>query len=106
VITTLMQFIEDSWIFDEYRKAFRHYTPPIYAQETMLDSITDKEAWAKTCHEWAMNDYKPSSVGKMIDYYNKVKVTLSRVTVGGHSACPYCGQVGCLGGMNKEYCHG
>jgi hypothetical protein len=79
-----MTFIDESWIFDEYRKAFRYYTPPIYAQEQMLDAITDRRAWATTCHEWAMNDYKPSSVGKMIDYYNKVQKTASRLQIGAH----------------------
>lgn len=66
-----MNFIEDHWIFDEYRKVFKHYTPPIFAQEQMLDRITDKAIWKATLYTWGMNDYKPSSVGKMMDYYEQ-----------------------------------
>ena len=66
-----MNFIDESWIFDEYKKAFKGYVPPIFAQEQMLAFIENAEAWHKTCFDWAMNDYKPSSVGKMLDYYNQ-----------------------------------
>ena len=66
-----MDFIERSWIFDEYRKVFRDYTPPIFVQEQMLMQVDNAEAWKKTCFDWAMNDYKPSSVGKMLDYYQQ-----------------------------------
>lgn len=64
-------FIEQHWIFDEYRKVFRSYVPPIFVQEQMLDQITDRDAWKVTCFDWGMNDYKPSSVGKMLDYYRQ-----------------------------------
>src|SRR4051812_10361478 len=64
-------FIENHWIFAEYRKVFRHYIPSIFVQEQMLATVTDRMAWRDTCFDWAMNDYKPSSVGKMLDYYRQ-----------------------------------
>jgi hypothetical protein len=64
-------FIESHWIFDEYAKVFPRYTPSIFVQEQMLAAITDRKVWAETCWTWAMNDYKPSSVGKMLDYYQQ-----------------------------------
>lgn len=66
-----MDFIEQSWVFDEYRKVFRNYIPPIFVQEQMLMQVENVEAWRKTCFDWGMNDYKPSSVGKMLDYYRQ-----------------------------------
>lgn len=67
---TIFPFIEESWIFDEYRKVFPHYTPPIFVQEQMLVNIADRSEWSKTCRYWGLNDYRPSSVGKMMEYYN------------------------------------
>lgn len=59
------------WIFTEYSAVFKHYTPAIFVQEQMLDQITDRTAWHRTCVDWALNHYKPSSVGKMLDYYRQ-----------------------------------
>lgn len=75
-------FIEKHWIFDEYRKVFRNYTPSIFVQEQMLGLITDRGAWAQTCFYWGMNDYKPSSVGKMLDYYEQQLAERQKSRVG------------------------
>lgn len=64
-------FIEPHWIFDEYAKAFPLYTPSIFVQEQMLGNVTDRAAWTDTVRFWAMNQYRPQSVGKMLEYYDK-----------------------------------
>lgn len=70
----MFDFIEPHWIFDEYRKAFPHSMPSIFVQEQMLSRIEDREVWADVIMMWALNQYRPDSVGKMIDCYDdKVK---------------------------------
>lgn len=55
----------------EYNRFFPHFTPNIFQQEMIEDRVTDLGTWRKVLMFWAGNDYRPQSVFKMLDYYDK-----------------------------------
>lgn len=73
----MFEFIEQHWIFDEYRKVFPHNTPSIFVQEQMLMRVDDQEVWRDVVTMWGLNEYRAQSVGKMLDCYDeKMKAKL------------------------------
>lgn len=55
----------------EYNRFFPHFTPNIFQQELIEDRVTDLGAWRKVLTVWAGNDYRPQSVFKMLELYDK-----------------------------------
>lgn len=54
-----------------YRQFFPHAEPSCYQQDLIDGSISDIDRWHDTLHFWAGNDYRPQSILKMIEYYEK-----------------------------------
>ena len=61
-----------------YSAAFPHFTPSCFQQDVMIMTITDIDAWKDTVKFWALNDYRPQSIGKMLDYYAEATIKRNR----------------------------
>lgn len=93
----------------EYQRVFPLHTPTCYQQDLIEYTVTDLPAWRKALMFWASNDYRPQSIGKLLDYYSQVvrgvvkTFEVKRDTVGTSeptytppSACATCGDELCL----------
>lgn len=58
----------------EYCRFFPGHTPSCYQQDLIDGNVTDMVRWRTTLEFWAGNDYRPQSIQKMIDYYEKLDV--------------------------------
>ena len=56
-----------------YQRYFPNFTPSCFQQDMIESAVTDIDAWDKTLLFWASNDYRPASIGKMLDYYDKLR---------------------------------
>lgn len=55
-----------------YKRVFPHTQPTCFQLDLIEGTVTDARAWQKTLEYWAGNDYRPQSIGKMLDYYRQV----------------------------------
>lgn len=55
-----------------YKRIFPHTQPTCFQMDLIEGTITDARAWEQTLTYWAGNDYRPQSIGKMLDYYRQV----------------------------------
>ena len=55
-----------------HKKMFPGASLNFYQMDLLEVEIQDEGAWKETLKFWASNDYRGQSVGKMIDYYNKL----------------------------------
>jgi predicted RNA-binding Zn-ribbon protein involved in translation (DUF1610 family) len=55
-----------------HKKMFPQVSLNFYQMDLVEVEIDDLGAWKETLKFWASNDYRGQSVGKMIDYYNKL----------------------------------
>ena len=56
-----------------YRRYFPNFMPSCFQQDMIESAVTDIDAWDKTLLFWASNDYRPASIGKMLEYYDKLR---------------------------------
>jgi hypothetical protein len=54
-----------------YWRAF-HQVPSIRTQEAIVIRATDLEAWERAIKFWEINNYRPESVGKMLDKHDEI----------------------------------
>ena len=63
--------ISDNSALNEYKRIYPMVTPSIFQQEMIEQCITDIPAWREVLEMWAGNDYRPQSIAKMIECYDK-----------------------------------
>lgn len=56
-----------------YKRIFPHTQPTCFQMDLIEGTVTDAGAWQRTLTYWASNDYRPQSIGKMLDYYRQVR---------------------------------
>lgn len=56
-----------------YQRYFPNFTPSCFQQDMIESAVTNIDAWDKTLYFWASNDYRPASIGKMLEYYDKLQ---------------------------------
>ena len=56
-----------------YKKMFPQARPNLYQLDLIEGTITDLKAWQRTLEFWASNDYRPQSIGRMLDYYRQLQ---------------------------------
>ena len=56
-----------------YQRYFPEFTPSCFQQDMIESLVTDNDAWDKTLLFWASNNYRPQSIGKMLEYYDKLQ---------------------------------
>ena len=56
-----------------YHRYFPEFTPSCFQQDMIATLVTDNDAWDKTLLFWASNNYRPQSIGKMLEYYDKLQ---------------------------------
>ncbi len=56
-----------------YQRYFPEFTPSCFQQDMIENLVTDNDAWDKTLLFWASNNYRPQSIGKMLEYYDKLQ---------------------------------
>lgn len=56
-----------------YQRYFPEFTPSCFQQDMIENLVTNNDAWDKTLLFWASNNYRPQSIGKMLEYYDKLQ---------------------------------
>ena len=54
-----------------YKRVFPGARPSIFQLDMIEGMVTDARAWEQAVTFWAANDYRPQSIGKIIEYYNQ-----------------------------------
>lgn len=98
---------------DERVEMYRQITgflPSCFQQDLIATRVTDTDKWRKAIIWWMSNDYRPQSVGKVLDYYDSMDQELLSKRKGpdmyvgrwdGKTSepeppCQYCGSTVCL----------
>lgn len=64
---------EPSQTLSTYQRYFPEFTPSCFQQDMIESLVTNNDAWDKTLLFWASNNYRPQSIGKMLEYYDKLQ---------------------------------
>ena len=65
----VISFPIDVGAIEIYKQFFPQFTPSPFQQDIIEQTVTDADKWTETCKFWALNDYRPQSIGKMLEYY-------------------------------------
>lgn len=88
-----------------FQKYFRGASPSCYQQDVVEQTVTNFHVWEECVKYWALNDYRPQSIGKLLDYYTKECKAKADLYVGRSETttayvpdppCNFCGKDICL----------
>lgn len=71
-LVTKFKMEQENEHLQAYKRVFPQARPTIFQMEMIEAYVTDAKAWRKTLEFWGLNDYRPQSIGKMLDYYRQV----------------------------------
>lgn len=64
-----IKLVESLTALDIYQQFFPQFTPSPFQQDIIEQTVTDLDRWKATVTFWAANDYRPQSIGKMLEHY-------------------------------------